>query len=188
LKNGDISSIESVAHALGVRRGFEHVIGGTENAILDHAEHTHRSLVMSRHFSPPIRKAGPRSVFPDRVFGNEQRIGVRDGAATHGTAVENQDVPKEADIEETAQSNARPPDPAPDFPVRFGEFLGSPAAAHLHHGYAIAFLSEAVRRDAAAEAGSNDDVIVVGFRHAAPPCRGQFCGQQRSEMPVVANH
>ena len=75
-----------------------------------------------------------------------------------------------------------PPDPAPDLPVRGGQILGRPAAAHFHHGHAVALLGEAMRGHAASEAGADHDEVEVrvGIRH------GVLHGVTRFPRPASA--
>src|ERR1035441_8579425 len=74
-----------------------------------------------------------------------------------------QDVAEGIDVEETAQSEARPPDPPPEQPVGGGQSLRSPPAAHLHHPHPVALLGEPVGRHAAAEAGTDHDEVEVHY-------------------------
>ena len=70
-------------------------------------------------------------------------------------------MPEWLDIEEAAQPEFGTPDPPPDLPVGAGEILRAPAEPHFHHADAVTLLRQAMRRHAAAEAGADDDVVVI---------------------------
>src|ERR1017187_3066572 len=74
-----------------------------------------------------------------------------------------QDVAEGIDVEETAQSEARPPDPPPEQPVGGGQVLRSPPAAHFHYAHPVALLREPVGRHAAAEPGTDHDEVEVHY-------------------------
>ena len=74
-------------------------------------------------------------------------------------------MPEEAHVEEAAQSDTWPPEPAMQRPAGFGQVLGRPAAAHLHYGDAIALLHQPERGDTASEAGADDDEVEIEFDH-----------------------
>src|ERR1017187_9431089 len=72
-----------------------------------------------------------------------------------------QDVAEGIDVEETAQSEARPPDPPPEQPVGGGQVPRSPPSAHFHHAHPVALPGEPVGRHAAAEPGTDHDEVEV---------------------------
>ena len=117
----------------------------------------------------------PRPIPPHRIAGFHQRVCVGDGSAADRAAMQDHHVPEKSHVEEAAQSQPRPPEPAPYAPVGCGEILGPPAAAHLHHGYAVAFLGKAMRGDTPAKTGANHNEIEVVAQIGHEQC-GQAIG------------
>jgi hypothetical protein len=70
-------------------------------------------------------------------------------------------VPEETHVEETAQAKFGTPEPAMDRPTGSRQGFGYPTAAHFHHGNAVAFLRQAMRGHASAEAGPDHDEIEI---------------------------
>ncbi len=70
-------------------------------------------------------------------------------------------MPEEAHVEEAAQPQPRTPEPATQRPTGARQILRRPAAAHLHDRDAIALLHQAMRGDAAAEAGADHDEVEI---------------------------
>ena len=116
---------------------------------------------MLRHFGFPIRQSRPRSHVPDFVRGPQQSVGIGDGAAAHGAAMEDNGAAKETHVEKPAQSQLRPPEPAMDRPARAREIFRSPTPPHLHDGNTIALLHQPVGGHAAAKTGANYDEVEI---------------------------
>ena len=68
---------------------------------------------------------------------------------------------EEPHVEEAAQSQLGPPEPAMDRPARAREILRSPTPSHLHDGNPIAFLRQSVGRHTAAKTGANYDEVEI---------------------------
>ena len=143
-EDGHPGAIEGLPYPVRFRRPLQDVIRRTQDPVLRDAQHAQRGLVVPRHLRFPVRQARPRSALPDRVSRDQQRVGVGDGPAAHRAAVQDHHVAEGIDIEEAAQREARPPDPAPDLPVGGRQVLRRPAAAHLHDADAVALLGQPV--------------------------------------------
>lgn len=127
---------------------------------------------MLGHLRLPLRQTSPRSNFPNFVGRTEKRACICDGSAADRAAVENGGVPEETHVEKTAQTELRPPEPAMNGPARAGKRKGRPSAPHLEHGNSITFFHQPERRNAASEAGSDDNKVEIelrfAYRHAIP--------------------
>jgi hypothetical protein len=92
-------------------------------------------------------------------------------------SISDQHMLEQPHIEEPAQPHAGPPDPSPQYPVRFGQVFRSPAPAHFHDRDFVALFGEPVRRDAASESGTDHDEVEIALgicheTHIAAPLRG----------------
>ena len=145
------------------RRVLEDAVGRSQDPVLDDAEHAPSAVcVVGRHLALPVGQPGPAI-----------RCSQMESRGTSSVLAYVMDPPPTAqpcriitwrngcDIEEAAQREARPPDPAPEHPVGARQVFRRPAAAHLHHRHPIALLGQAMRRHAAAEAGADHDEIEV---------------------------
>ena len=80
-------------------------------------------------------------------------------------AVQHEDVPEGADLEDAVTTEARRPEVAGQLPGAAGEVVVGKAPPALQHRDPVALLRQPHGGDAAAEAGTDDDVV-VGFAHA----------------------
>jgi hypothetical protein len=154
-----------VGYSCGGGHLFELGVRRAEDGVGDYAHHALGGCVVRGHHLLPVVETGPGAVVPDGVGGHEHSVGVGDGASSYGVAVEDDDVAEETDVEEAAQTEFGLPEVAVEGPVGLGEAFGGPAAAHLDDQDFVAFFGEAQGRDAATEAGSDDEEVIVEGRH-----------------------
>src|ERR1035441_1486575 len=95
------------------------------------------------------------------------------------STVEDRGMPEEAHVEEAAQADLRPPEPAVNRPTRARKRKGRPAAPHLNHGNPIALLHESKGGNTASETRSDHNEVEVEVEiefgatgcHTAPSSR-----------------
>ena len=104
LKDGNMRPVEGVSDACGVGNLLQQKVGRAKDFVLRDAQHSRGRRVMLRHLRLPLRQAFPRSVVPNFVGRSKQSAGIRNRSATHGTAVQNGDMPEEAHVEEAPQA------------------------------------------------------------------------------------
>lgn len=154
---GFFEVIES-AHVPG--DGFEYVFGLAAAGVLGGSEHAARGLVVRGEFLFPVRaQVGPGFGLEEVVSGDGQGVGVDEGAAADADAVHDGDVFHEGHLEQAGHAEFGFPHPASDVPVGFGEVFGGHAAAFFDGQDFVAFFDQAQGRNAAAEAGADDDPV-----------------------------
>ena len=151
LKDGHVGPVIGFADARRVSNLLQQAVGRPEDLVLGNAQHARGLSVVLRHLRFPPGQVLPRSVVPNFIRRPQQSAGVSYGSAAYGTAMQNGDMAKKAHVEEAAQRQIGPPEPAMKRPVGMRQVLRGPAAAHLHDRDAVSLLDQPVRGDAASE-------------------------------------
>ncbi len=163
----------SVVHADGVAREgapspglllhrlAQEPIGGERLACDRRAEHEARHGVVRREQVRPGHARGPARILERARGRDEQGVRVHEAAAADARTVQDEDVLQDGDLLDAIAEQPRHPERLAHVPVRRREVLGAPALAHLEHRDAVALLAEPQGGDRAAEAGADDDEVVV---------------------------
>src|ERR1017187_8802714 len=124
---------------------------------------------MLRHFRFPIGEPSPRFRLPHFLRRWKQGTGIGDGSATDCTAMQDRHMTEEPHIEEATKAQFGAPEPTADRPTGPWQRVRRPSPAHFHYRNPVAFLHQAMGRNAAPEAGTDHDEIeielVTGVRH-----------------------
>ena len=143
----------------------QQVVGGVVLVVGDHAEHPLGLVVVRRQRRLPVVEAGPLGVLVEPAARAVERVRVAERAAADAGAADDRHVLEGREAEDAAQPEPRRPEVAPQVPGGAREVVVAEAAAALEHADRVALLAQAQRGDAAAEAGADDQpVVVVGHR------------------------
>ena len=156
--------VKAVADTGCAGQPLQGVVGIGQNGVGGNAEHGFGALIMGGHDVAPRTQTRPSAVLPHAGIRHQQGIGISDGAAAHGVAVQHQHVFKQAQGEKTTAGQRRQPQKTAHVPSAGGHIGRAEAAALLGHGNAVAFFGQPQGRHAAAKAGANDKVIGVERR------------------------
>ena len=191
--DADRRPVERVPAAHLVGHLLEHPIGLDHHLARHGTEHAQRRVVVRAERFLPV-EPDPLGIAERLVRGDEQRVRVDEASAADAAPVEDEDVAQDRELQDAVEALGRAPHRLSKVPVGLREVLGSPALAHLEDGDRVALLREAQRRDAAAEARSDDREVVVEGVHGAlrggrawgprlSPCRRAWGSAPRGWRP-----
>src|SRR5208282_3372023 len=168
LEDAHLRSIESMPRARGFGGFLQEKVSGSEDSVFRYTQHPRCGFVVLGHFRFPIGQSCPRAGSPYFLGRLKQGTGVGDGSTTDRAAVENSCVSEELNVEEAAQAEVGPPNPAMDGPTGVWQIVRRPAPAHLHDRDPIPLFRQPKGRNTATEARTDNDEVKIEVAFAGP--------------------
>lgn len=147
------------AHPLGGR--LEMDVGRGHGRVEPHAEHPSGLVVVRLQLPLPVGDVLPLRVVEERLRRYVEGVGVVQGAAADSGARQHHDVAQQMDALDAVHAERRRPQIVLDVPGVLGQRVAGEAAARFQHSDAVALFGEPQGRDRPAEAGADDDDVVV---------------------------
>jgi hypothetical protein len=132
---------------------------------LGHAEHPLGLRVVRRQRGLPVVQLGPLAVFVEAPWRAVERVRVAERAATDARAGDHRHVAERREPEDPAHPEPRRVEVAAQVPRRARQVVVAEAPPALEHRDPVALLAQPQRGDAAAEAGADDQPVVVVVMH-----------------------
>ena len=164
--------VEGVAHAHVGGDLLHDVVGRGADGVLDDAEHPLGLVVVRRQLVAPVGDVAPLGVVVERRQRLVERVGVDQGPAADARAGHDHRVADRVDALDAVAAQGRGPQVGLDVEGAGGEVGVLEAGTRLDDTDLVALLGQSQRGDRAAEAGSDDqDVVVEGrvLAHGSGP-------------------
>lgn len=167
----DRCHVEGVAHAHPLGGCLEVDVRRGHGRVEPYAEHPLGLVVVRLQLLLPVGDVLPLRVLEERLRRYVEGVGVVERAAAHACAREHHDVAEEVDALDAVHAESRRPEVVLEVPGVLGERARGEAAARFQDAYAVALLCQAKGCDGSAEAGADDDdvVVVSVLRHVLSP-------------------
>ena len=152
------------------------------------AEHPRGLVVVRGELGLPVGDARPLRVLEELLRRDVERVRVDQRAAADPGAAQHHGVGQQVDALDAVEPEAGRVEEATHAPRGLGEVVVVEAAAGLEDADPVALLGEPERRDRPAEPGADDDDVVVhGLGHRAPPWVAGWPQRTRAGYPRVAS-
>ena len=155
--NGDWA--EGVSYTQLDGNGLDGFVGGRAPRLRHDAEHALGQLVILLEIRGVSAYLAP--VIEESIAGAPEGLRVDQAATAHATSAEDHDVFERCDPQNALQTQLRRKDHPAQLREPLGEVVVLETTPGLQNGYPITLLGQAQRRYAAAEAGSDNQVVVV---------------------------
>ena len=147
----------------------QELVGGVVGGDGDDAEHPLGGVEVRRERGRPVLDARPLRVAVEAVGRAVERVRVAERAAADARAGDDRDVAEQRQPEDAPQAELRRPEVALQVPRRARHVVVGDPPAGLDQAHAVALLGQPQRGHAAAEAGADDEPVVV---EVLTHCRG----------------
>ena len=165
----DRGRVEGVADAHVDRDLLHRLVGGGAHGVLDDAEHPLGLVVVRRELGLPVGDVRPRRVAVERVERFVERVRVDQRPAADTRAGHDQAVLDHVDALDAVAPGLRHEEEPLGVEGGVGEVLVLEPGTGLEDADPVALLGEPQRGDGAAEAGPDDQDVVVRGDHQARP-------------------
>ncbi len=157
----DRRHVEGVADAHGLRGRLQMHIGRRHRGVEPYAQHPLGLVVVRLQLLLPVRDVLPLRVVEERLGRYVEGVGVVQRTAADPGTRQDHDIPQQVDALDAVEAEGGGPQIALEVPGVLRERLAGEAAAGFEDADAVALLGQPERGDRAAEAGADDEHVVV---------------------------